>query len=69
MVLRLQKMVAGVMFTLQPFAVGGFGPSGIISGSQQLAPEQLAAMVDGLTYVNIHTEANSGGEIRGQIGP
>jgi uncharacterized membrane protein YgdD (TMEM256/DUF423 family) len=60
---------AGVMFSLQPFVVGAFGSSGIITGAQQLAPEQLAAMVDGLTYVNIHTEANSGGEIRGQIGP
>ena len=32
-----------------------------------LTPAQLAAVIDGQTYVNLHTAANPGGEIRGQI--
>jgi len=33
-----------------------------------LTPEQLAALINGGLYVNAHTEAHPGGEIRGQIG-
>ena len=29
--------------------------------------ELIAAMEAGNTYVNVHTSANSGGEIRGQL--
>ena len=27
----------------------------------------MAGMIDGLTYVNLHTSQNPGGEIRGQV--
>lgn len=60
---------AGVMVDLAPFAVGGFGSSGAIVGKVALTQDQLNAVVDGLAYVNIHTTANGGGEVRGQILP
>jgi hypothetical protein len=34
-----------------------------------LSPPQLAYLLAGQTYINIHTSTNSGGEIRGQIYP
>jgi len=34
-----------------------------------LSPQNLAYVIDGLTYVNVHTPINGGGEIRGQILP
>lgn len=37
------------------------------SGTATLTDEQAAALTAGKTYVNIHTAANRGGEIRGQI--
>ncbi len=45
------------------------GTSGTLSGSVILTPQQLAYVISGQTYINIHTMANSGGEIRGQIWP
>ncbi len=42
-------------------------PSGTITGSKALTDAQYADLNSGLYYVNIHTEANKGGEIRGQI--
>lgn len=45
------------------------GTSGTISGSLTLDNATLSAIVDGLSYVNIHTEINTDGEIRGQITP
>lgn len=36
-------------------------------GSYVLTPAQQADMIAGLHYVNIHSEAHPGGEIRGQI--
>jgi glucose/arabinose dehydrogenase len=60
---------AGVMVDLAPFNGGAFGSSGRFSGTAILTPNQLAALVDGLTYINIHTVAHGGGEIRGQILP
>lgn len=41
--------------------------SGTITGSKALTDAQLADLNSGRYYVNIHTEANKGGEIRGQI--
>jgi hypothetical protein len=58
---------AGVMIGLENLNGGAFGTSGSFSGAVTLTPEQLAALSDGLTYINIHTPQNGGGEIRGQI--
>lgn len=60
---------AGVMINLAPFNDGGFGVSGGISGSVVLTAEQKAAIYQGRTYVNVHTDANKPGEIRGQVAP
>lgn len=38
-----------------------------ITGMATLTPAQLADMKAGLWYVNLHTAANPGGEIRGQV--
>jgi hypothetical protein len=47
-----------------PFA-GSLGSP--ISGSQKLTPPQIAGLRSGLWYVNLHTAAFPGGEIRGQV--
>lgn len=60
---------AGVLVSLAPFNGGAFGVSGTLAGTITLTPEQLAAVIDGQTYVNFHTAANGGGEIRGQLVP
>ena len=62
-----QEETAGVLIDLGPFNGGGFGTSGTLSGGVVLDNEQKAAILSGLTYVNIHTSAHPGGEIRGQI--
>lgn len=38
-----------------------------LDGGPQTWGDALAAIRDGLTYVNVHTDANQGGEIRGQL--
>ncbi len=38
-----------------------------ITGSAALTPGQAADLVAGKWYVNVHTAANPGGEIRGQV--
>lgn len=48
---------------------GAFDPDNPISGSAMLTPEQIDALLAGNYYVNVHTAANPGGEIRGQIYP
>lgn len=63
------EVVAGVMVNLAPFNGGSFEMQGTLRGSVTLTPDQLAALVDGLTYINIHTDNNKPGEIRGQIVP
>jgi len=45
------------------------GTSGTISGTTSLTPTDMAYLLSGLTYINIHTTNNPGGEIRGQIWP
>jgi len=60
---------AGVMLDIQPMHVGAFGTSGRFNGRALLTPAQLSMIIDGLTYVNIHSGAHGGGEIRGQIVP
>jgi hypothetical protein len=47
----------------------GFGTAGVLSGRTNLTPAQIAAIVDGKTYANIHSTVNPGGEIRGQVLP
>ncbi len=63
----LDTSTAAPLIDLKDFAVGGFSNDGAIAGTVTLDDRQLSAIVDGLTYVNIHTAANPGGEIRGQI--
>lgn len=57
---------AGVII---PFSGVPGATSGTISGTATVTPQQLAYILAGETYVNIHTTANPGGEIRGQIWP
>jgi hypothetical protein len=38
-----------------------------IEGSATLTPDQVKDLVDGKWYFNLHTAANPGGEVRGQI--
>jgi hypothetical protein len=60
----------GVMIDLAPYHLGPFGSTnGTIAGRIVLTPAQRAALVSGLTYVNVHSSAHGGGEIRGQIAP
>lgn len=41
---------------------------GVVSGSKVLTPTQVQAYLDGLLYINIHSTAFPGGEIRAQLG-
>jgi len=43
--------------------------SGSFSGVVSLVPTNLATLLIGQTYINIHSTVNPGGEIRGQIWP
>jgi hypothetical protein len=56
---------AGVLI---PFTVPS-APSGVVSGTATLSADNVAALVNGMLYVNFHTSANINGEIRGQIVP
>ena len=40
---------------------------GRLTGTAQISAEQAQHMLDGLWYLNIHTELNGPGEIRGQL--
>jgi hypothetical protein len=40
-----------------------------IKGSSAITDSQIADLKAGLWYVNVHTAANPGGEIRGQLAP
>jgi hypothetical protein len=40
-----------------------------IKGQATLTPDQAQQMTAGEWYINIHTQANPGGEIRGQVKP
>ncbi|MDB5654628.1 MAG: hypothetical protein JWQ94_2241 [Tardiphaga sp.] len=51
---------AGVAVPITPFT----SPT---EGSTTLTDAQAADLVAGKYYVNVHTEANKGGEIRGQV--
>lgn len=41
--------------------------SGNLSGMASLTSDQLSDVLNGLWYLNIHTEANGSGELRGQV--
>lgn len=47
--------------------VGAPIPASPIKGGATLTPAQLADLTAGLWYFNVHTAANPGGEIRGQM--
>lgn len=55
---------AGVLFTLDVDNANTH-----FEGTFTMTPEQIEWFEDGLLYLNVHSEANSGGEIRGQIEP
>ena len=59
---------SGVRGKSGPVLVPLCGPctSGV-SGSTAVTSAQIAAMIVGKDYVNVHTAKNPGGEIRGQI--
>jgi hypothetical protein len=68
-------------FSGEPVAAHFHGPAGpeetappvidisanLMEGSADITPEQMQMIQDGMTYINIHTEANPDGEIRGQV--
>jgi hypothetical protein len=60
---------ASPLIDLKAFALGGLSRAGFIVGTVELQPKELEAIVDGLTYMNVHTAANGAGEIRGQVTP
>src|SRR5665213_119474 len=51
---------AGVMIPISP-------ATSPLEGSATLNDAQAKALMDGDMYVNVHTDANKGGEIRGQL--
>jgi hypothetical protein len=55
---------AGVMVWL---STKGQPASSPVSGSAPITAAQAADMTNGQCYVNVHTAANPGGEIRGQL--
>lgn len=55
----------GVLLDLSPYVVGN-RISATITGTA-LSASLKSTMLKGLTYINIHTTANAGGELRGQI--
>ena len=60
---------SGVLIDLAPYKGDGFNTNGTLSGSVTLTPVQKAHLLTGKTYINVHTPAHPGGEIRGQIVP
>ena len=56
---------AGVAVAIPNIAAGASGNE--VEGSATLTDAQAADLLAGKYYVNIHTAANPGGEIRGQV--
>jgi hypothetical protein len=57
-----RKESAGVVAPL-----GDKSPTSPVSGTVTLTDDQAKALASSKLYVNVHTAANAGGEIRGQI--
>ena len=49
------------------FLLQNNGTAGTATGSAQLSDAQETDLLAGKFYANIHTTANTGGEIRGQV--
>ena len=58
------KLPAGKKFVKVPIPNATSSPA---EGSATLTDEQAADLTAGKYYVNVHTAANPGGEIRGQV--
>ncbi len=56
---------AGVLIDLR----GGEESEGLLEGQAEITEDQASQLLEGLWYVNLHTEENAGGEIRGQVVP
>jgi len=52
---------------IQALSAMGTPPKSPLEGKATLTDAQIADILAGRTYVNVHTIANRGGEIRGQI--
>ena len=61
------EVAVGVKFNLIP--AGTLGTCGLFAGQTTVDQATADGIAQGLTYFNIHTAANGGGEIRGQIVP
>ena len=59
---------AGVLTDIEPLkGANGLGTSGNFGGTLKADAKLINTLVDGLSYINIHTLTNKSGEIRGQI--
>jgi hypothetical protein len=47
----------------------GSPKNGCVTPEPELTEQQRRELFQGLWYINIHTERNTGGEIRGQVLP
>jgi CHRD domain len=73
------KDVQGTMAHIHRGAKGTNGPVIVpldkkgdtysVPAGRKLTPEQIADLKAGRLYVNVHTERNKGGEVRGQLQP
>lgn len=50
-----------------PVEIAVKDPASPIKGTATLTDDQVKNLLDGETYFNVHTAANKGGEIRGQV--
>jgi subtilisin family serine protease len=59
----------GPVIILIPTGDTTFGPGDLLTGSQSVSAANAALLKQGGLYVNFHTAAHPGGEIRGQVVP
>ncbi len=60
--------IGGNAGVIVPFDVTG-GTAGSFSGTGLLSADNLAGLLAGQTYINVHTLENAAGEVRGQVVP